>query len=425
MRPRTTLVIAFGAFVLYAFPGYMSNDSIAQLTEARSGHFSDGNPPLMAAVWWLLDKIIAGPLLMLLLQGALLLGGMYALFRRLLEPRAAAWTAAGLFVFPPVMVTMAVIWKDSQMAAYLVAGTAALIQPRLRHRLLGLGLLVGACSLRHNAVAAAVPLIAGLFEWRTGLSLARRFAIIGITVVAVGLAGFAVTRLLASKHVRLTPVFNDIVGVIAYTEPKTDAELLHTLRGVPLAIDHDVQLDAQILTGLHHGWLVMSGPEPFFLAPGTDAEWAAVNRAWEELVLGDPMAYLSFHREQLERLIHLSDDDLPGAVWNRFLEGDEHMDWIDHNASFSWFQAKFGLGVLYWLDGHTPLFHPWVYALLALLLLPLCRSRLPVALFVSGLLYELSFFPVGVEPEYRYSHWMVLASCLGIVVLFIQRRNPR
>lgn len=425
LTPRTVLLAGFAWFVLYAFPGYMSNDSTVQLVEARTGKFSDGNPPLMAAEWWILDKIIAGPVLMLLLQGALLLGGTYFLLRRLLAPRAAAWTSAAIFTFPPVMVTMAVIWKDSQMAAYLVAGTAALIQPRLRFRMLGLGLLIAACSLRHNAVAAVIPLIALLFEWRTGLAWTKRLAIIGLTVVVVGLAGFGVTRLLASKHVRLTPAFTDIVGTIAYSDKRSDEDLLRALRGVKLAGEDQLQLHAQILTEQHHGWLVMSGPDPFFRSPETDADWDAVNRAWKELVLGDVDAYLSYHREQFLRLLHFSDDDLPGAVWNLFLEGDEHMSWVDHNASHSWFQAWFGFRILYWLDAHTPLFHPWVYAVLAVILLPLCRSRVPVALFSSGILYELGFFPVGVEPEYRYSHWMVLATVLGVVVLFIQRRGRR
>ena len=166
LSPRAILVLGFALFLVYAFPGYMSTDSVQQLTEARSGHFSDGNPPLMAAQWWLLDRIVSGPILMLLLQGCLFLGGVYVLLQRVLRPRGAAWAAIGILLFPPVLATMAVIWKDAQMAAYLVVGIAAIIQPRLRTRLIGIGLLVAACSIRHNALAAVVPLVAILFEWR-------------------------------------------------------------------------------------------------------------------------------------------------------------------------------------------------------------------------------------------------------------------
>ena len=109
LSPRAVLLVAFGGFLLYGFPGYMSSDSVLQLTEARTGHFSDGNPPLMAAEWWVLDKIICGPVLMLALQGALLLGGLYVLLRRFLDAKPAAWTAGAILLFPPVLVTMAVL----------------------------------------------------------------------------------------------------------------------------------------------------------------------------------------------------------------------------------------------------------------------------------------------------------------------------
>ena len=426
LQPRTVGLGAFALFMLYGFPGYMSSDSVLQLTEARTGHFSDGNPPLMAAEWWVLDKIISGPVLMLALQGALLLGGLYVLARRFLDARPAAWTAGSILLFPPVLVTMAVIWKDSQMTAYLVAGVAALIQPRLRTRLIGIGLLVAACSIRHNAVAAVVPLIAVLFEWRQGLRWTKRLAVVGAMIVAVGIAGFGLTRVLAGKHVKLTPMFNDVVGVIGYTHDRTDADLKEVLRGVPLAIDHGLQTQARMLVAMQHGWLVMVGNDPFFTPPRTASDWDALTRAWKELVLGDPVAYLEFHADQFARLLHLTDEDLPGAVWNRFLEADEQLGSVDHDASFSWYQEKLGIGILYPLDRHTPLFKPYSYVIIALLLLVfLCRTALPFALFLSGFLYELSFFPVGVEPEFRYSHWMVTSIVIGTVVLFLQRRQHR
>ena len=426
LSPRAVLLVAFGGFLLYGFPGYMSSDSVLQLTEARTGHFSDGNPPLMAAEWWVLDKIICGPVLMLALQGALLLGGLYVLLRRFLDAKPAAWTAGAILLFPPVLVTMAVIWKDSQMAAYLVAGLAALIQPRLRTRLIGVGLLVAACSLRHNAVAAVVPLIAILFEWRQGLPWTKRLLIVvGVTIV-VGIGGFGITRVLAGKHVKLTPMFNDIAGVIAYTHDRSDDDLKQVLRDVPLAVDHGLQTQCRMLVAMQHGWLVMVGPDPFFRSPGSEEQWDAVTRSWKELVFGDPVAYLEFHADQFARLLHMTDNDLPGAVWNRFLEADVQLDWIDHDASFSWYQQKLGIGVFYPLDRHTPLFKPYIYVAIALILLVLmCRTALPLALFLSGFLYELSFFPVGVEPEFRYSHWMVTSIVIGTVVLFVQRRQRR
>jgi hypothetical protein len=74
----------------------------------------------------------------------------------------------------------------------------------------------------------------------------------------------------------------------------------------------------------------------------------------------------------------------------------------------------------------TPLFHPWIYAVIGLLLLALCvRDRLTAALITSGLLYELSYFPVGADPDYRYSHWMITSVVIATVILFVQRLRKR
>ena len=75
-------------------------------------------------------------------------------------------------------------------------------------------------------------------------------------------------------------------------------------------------------------------------------------------------------------------------------------------------------------DAETPIYRPWIYAVIALLLLPLVvRDRLTAALITSGLLYELSFFPVGADPDYRYSHWMIASCVTAFVILFVQRQR--
>ena len=50
-----------------------------------------------------------------------------------------------------------------------------------------------------------------------------------------------------------------------------------------------------------------------------------------------------------------------------------------------------------------------------------CRDRLTLGLLASGVLYELSYFPVGPNPDYRYSHWMIAATTLACVILFVRR----
>ncbi|CAN5918895.1 hypothetical protein BH11MYX2_BH11MYX2_15110 [soil metagenome] len=419
-------VFAFGflVFVLYGFPGYMSTDSYNQLLEARALSFSDGHPPFMAAEWSLLDRIIRGPLLMLLAQGVLFLYGARLIFARVFGAKGSAWASIVLLLYPPVLTCMAVIWKDSQMAAFLLAGTGLILQPRLRTRLFGVGLLVVASLLRHNGMAAVLPIVVLVFEWRSGLRLARRIAFVGGAAIVVIALTLGVSRLLTSSHVRLTPAFSDIVGVIAYTEPRTDEDLRHLLRGTPLVMDDGIQAGAEILCILRGANRITQGDERLFSYPRTDEEWNALNRSWKELVLGDPLAYLAFHWELFARMIGTS--EMPRAsAWEGFLEAPEQGIPIEHDASPSHFQGWMWW-LCAWISDNTPLFVPCVYLFAALLLMLLVsRDRLTFALLSSGVLYTLSFFPAAAEPDYRYSHWAILSISVAIVLLFVERYRRR
>jgi hypothetical protein len=424
LRPRTVLTIGYVALLVYGFPGYMSTDSVVQLVEARKLRFTDGHPPLMAAEWAVLEKFFTGPILMLLLQGALFLGGLYLLFQRIVRPNAAAWLATAVLVFPPVLLPMAVIWKDSQMAAYLVMGAALLLHPRLRLRIVGLVCLFVACALRHNAFAAVVPLVFCLFEWRAGIRWWKRIVVVGGATVLLLAAAYGVSRLLTSQHIKLTPVFQDIVGVMARTDEKPDAQWVEILRGTPLVGTTEIQERARKLHAKNGAYHIVQGQNRLFDNPSTPEHWDALSRVWKELVLEDPGAYLLSHWDKLAVLLGLGLDPIaPHPVWNLFLEDNDTILEINHGATWSRLQYQLGEGFK-WLHEHTSLFAPYIYALLALILLAVCaRDRVTIAFFTSGLLYELSFFPVGANPDYRYSHWMITSCCIAIAILFIHRRR--
>lgn len=424
LSPRAILTAGFAVFFLYGFPGYMSADSARQLMEGRTWTFQSGHPPLMGAEWAVLDTIVAGPLLMLALQGLLFLIGAYHLLRQLLAPRAAAGVACGVLLFPPVLTTMVVIWKDTQMAAYLVAGAAALVQPRLRVRLAGLGLVLLACGMRHNAVAAAIPLVFCLFEWRGGMRWWKRLALLaGIGAVLVG-AAFAVSRTLKIGPAQLTPIYHDVTGFIAVSDDRPDAEWREVLRGTPLAVTSGIQARARSLHYDQWGqWKITQGEDRLFELARTPEQVAAMARVWSELAT--PGRYLEAHWTTFAMMLGLAPDVVrPGPVWNFFLEEQATGAEIDHDAGWSVLQVWIARG-FNWLFANTPLFDPYVYALLALLLLPLCRDRLTLGLLASGLLYELSYFPFGPNPDYRYSHWMITATVLAAVILFVRRLRGR
>ena len=423
--PWVFLAIGFGVLLVYAFPGYMSNDSFVQLMEARSGVRSDLHPPLMSVEWELLDAIVSGPILMLLLQAVLALFGLYRIARCVLSPRAAAIVASAVLVFPPVITPFAVIWKDSQMAAYFLAGIGCLADRRRNVRLLGLAAIAAGCAMRHNGLAAVAPLVGLLFVWRDDIRGLRRYAISAVAAVAVIAAALGVTRALTSWHVRISLAPFDIVGMVANGKPRSDAELKELLRDTPLLVSHDIAVAMRKAYAPRNPVWYVTGPDRIFDPPQTDAESAALLRAWWQLVRDEPGVYLGYRTLVFKQLIDANHDGLWSPVWNDFLEDRVQGQAIDHLASRSWIQAELATWFSSIAD-ETVLFEPVLYLWLAVVLLGFAvvwRDRLAGALLASGLCYELAYFPVVATPDYRYSHWMITCTCLAAVLLFVRRRR--
>ena len=426
-RPRTILLIGFALFVIYGFPGSMSNDSVQQLVEARTRQFSDAHPPLMAAEWGVLDSIVSGPFLMLVVQGAVFLAGLHALLARVVAPRRAALVAVALLLFPPVLTTLAVIWKDSQMVAYLIAGTACLTSPRGRTRLIGIALIAVACAFRYNALAAALPLIGLLLEWPPGWRAWQRGAVALLAVVAVAVVAAGITRALTVVPAQ-TPLQSgmaayDIAGVLRYTRDRSDDDLREVLRGTPLRVTHDIQAAARALYSPRNGYDLIHGDRALFDSAPSPAEVDALVRAWKELVLGDLGAYLRHRAAVSAELLGLTSEELWSPVYNRFVVTAAQSEQLQHRARWSSVQraAARRLGQL---ADHSWMFRVYVYAAIALVLVAVAvawRDRLAAALLLSGLGYELSYVALTASPDFRYSHWLIVCTCVAAVLLFVRR----
>src|SRR3978361_1462553 len=149
LTDRVILALGWLWFLVYAYPGYMSYDSAWQFAQARGVEpINEWQPPVMAVLWRFLDDIIAGPFLMLVVQSVLFLGGSHVLLRRVVKPRTAAVIAVLLLVIPQNITVMAVIWKDSQMAGFLMAAIAALFSQRRAWRIFGYVCLFLATGVR-------------------------------------------------------------------------------------------------------------------------------------------------------------------------------------------------------------------------------------------------------------------------------------
>jgi hypothetical protein len=407
--------------LVYAFPGLMSPDSGFQLMQARGADLiGDWHPPIMALIWRTLDRIIAGPFGMLLLQTGAFLFGLDALVRRVLRPVTAAAIAVAILLWPPVLTPMAVIWKDAQMAGLMLAGAALLPSPRRRVRIAGLGLLVLASAMRYNAAAATLPLIALLLDehavrW-------RRYAIAAGCWLAVTVAAFGLNAAITERHDHAwhnSIALFDIVGTIRFSDRYPDADIERDLAGVPLVVHAGIQVRCEEMytTGGHYE--LTHGERRIFDLP-FDQHLDEVAAGWAAVLAHDPAAYLR-HRLAVFASVTGLDGTLDGPV-PRLLAVENQVAPLHLTTQHSAVQSRW----MAWLTklSRTWVFRPHCYLFLTLLMLPLCRSRVGWAVLLSGLFYELGLLFVAPASDYRYSHWMIAAAVIGIVLTFRSRQSP-
>jgi len=405
--------MACAGIVAYAYPGFMSVDSMGQLREARQHRYSDWHPPAMAVLWCITDMFIAGPLGMLLLQLGLFVGGAFYWMKRLFSPVHAAIATLALCWFPPVGLTIAVVWKDCQMLGFLMAGTALLVADRRSLRVVGLLFMLCASMMRHNAFTTTMALIICLFVWssRDGW---KRYALSTVVWLVVTVAGLAANRALTDEpgywwH-RCGALF-DIAGTIRYAPPLSDAELAKILDGVPRQPYDDIQ--RAFHKGYTPGGATYTLVGSVFEDPTNAEERAAVTRTWKTLVTTYPRAYLR-HRFQLAVEV-LGLKAAHQGVWVGFVTPAR--DLVEDRAGPTrlWMRhVALNLGL-------TWMFRPIVYLLLLLAGVPAAlraRDRFSLSLIASALFSEMALFILAPAPDFRFSVWLVpCAAYVGVLAV--------
>jgi hypothetical protein len=155
--------------------------------------------------------------------------------------------------------------------------------------------------------------------------------------------------------------------------------------------------------------------------PAPQAQRDAIERAWWRTVEAHPWAYVKHRLVTMSDVIDLGSTHSLGApVKRRFVDPDYAAKQGLATGS-SRIQAKLTRWMT-WLARHTPLFVPWIYVALSLVLLPLARrQRDALAILLSGLVLEASLLPLAHGRDFRYSHWMVITTMLGAVIVATRR----
>ena len=410
------------ALSLSFWPGIMIWDSGRQYLQALSGHFDDWHPPLMEWIWRLFLPLMPGPGPMLVLQLGLYaaaLGFLAYRSRRRGRQAEAAWLAATA-LFPPTLLVMATITKDSLMAAILLAVFALLVRfsetASRPARLIAVVLILVASCLRFNAFLAGLPLLALAMPARWTGHRGRIAVFLAGAAVAMLLAMPAANRLLRAEHsgVELSLVIFDLGGITAHGGGNAFP---------PMAVANPIAVNQSCYTAerwdSYSWWVDPVCPIRF------ETVRAAFTRQhinpeffWAEAILAHPLAYLSHRLEYW----NIAEQFLVRQTTARWItSASDPNPWGFHVAPNA---ANRLVSAAVWAVNATPFGWPCWWLALSLGLVMLARhSRLVLALAGSALLYELGNAALSVASELRYHCWPMVATLIAAVLFVGQWRE--
>lgn len=431
-RAVAALAAAAGAFALLLAcfqPGLMSFDSFQQLEQARTGQYSDFHPPIMAFVWSGLDRVVPGPLGMLLLHGAMFFGGLALLLGAAMR---TAWSGAGgvlvVALLPPVFANLGTIWKDVGLAAALVAAAATTLRGARGGTkawfAAALPLLFYANAVRHNATAAVLPLA---ILWATTLlqrcGVRRRLAGPALGVALTGmLVGSTAVVDAALLRVRTHPVQTLLLYDLAGISVRTGQDLLPAFvardPGFDLVERYSPKWGSHTLFHWQCSYIAQPAKAPPRLTtvPGDD-EVARLWSAWFDAVLANPLAYLAHRWELTTWQFGLHAGPVAYAFHDDILANSLGMRFEPTAATAAMRSVRDALR-------DSVLFRGWFFVAVLLGVLAFVWRRWrpgrggALAIAASGLLYALPLPLYSVASDFRLLLWTVVAAALGVVLCF-------
>lgn len=432
----------FFALTVWAFyPGWMSPDSLANLTGGRENFIHDINSPVMSYLWGKLDRIVAGPGLMFVLQNAVFWTAG-AIFWRATGRKSfkLALAIVLLGLLPQILSQLTTVWKDVGLGACLFLTTALVYQADKGKSKIALLIspvfLFYGYAVRLNAFPAVLPIAI----W-SGFVFARIFEIERRKLAAV-LIGFGYFFVLSATVYLVTYQITD--GRTVYPAQQIflyDLAAISVERNEALFPEYVLKHENFSLETVKIRYNTISvnyliypdAPNRGDLAvlPLTNdvEEISALRQKWIETVAAHPLIYLSHRGKVFARLIGLGYSvtrpywDIGFASSPPELRGEEN------------FAGKFLVGYFNLFRRpvmQTFAFRGFVWLLLsAFFLYQSVKNRLNgdweivFVLSTSGLLFALAYFPTTPSTEFRYLFWSAISTATAIVWgTYLWRRQP-
>ncbi|HEV2364042.1 MAG TPA: hypothetical protein VGS12_07590 [Caulobacteraceae bacterium] len=423
-------MILAGAALCLAFnlPGHLSDDSVVQLAQGRSGLYNRWHPPVMAWLLGVMDGWRRGTGLFVCFDTALIASAFVLLVS---IPAKASWLAAPLaaafWASPQLIIYPTIVWKDVLFAAAAVAGftlLAAAAAARRPNLALGLSfaaipLFVLAALTRQNG-ALVLPFAAAAAGW---LAAGRARAAPAVHGLAAGLGGLAVCAALALAATAALDALSD-------HEPSSTFQWeelqVYDLAGA-MRLDPSLALPvlearapklARVLRTAGAAAYTPTRVDPLRDLPpiheGRAVNAAAVAAQWRALIVGHPLLYLRTRSIAFAWVLLTPrlDECLPIYVG---VDGPApQMAWLGLSSRYD--QRDGALEA--WADrfAESPIYQHGAWALAALaLLVGFLKRRRPAdialaAMLASALAFAASFFVISVACDYRYLYFLDLAT---------------
>ena len=409
----TLLALAAAGYVLTLyvfFPGVMTYDAKYIYIATKAVQPGDWQSPVMVAIWKSIDPLAPGAASMFLLiitiyWTAFLLLALSIAARSLL-------LAAGLLILaalPPAFTLLGVIWRDILFAAawlmaavlaWTVRERAAAI--RIPAQIVALGFAALGMLLRPNALFA-VPVLAITILWPTTFRLKRA----ALVYIPLAIAFYALVPLVyysalnAKKENPLHSVFVFDLGGISHFAKENQFPVTFT-----------PEQNALLINGCYQPtlWDIYWNRDPCkFVMAKVEGEkifgTPVLSNAWLRAVTTHPIAYLQ-HRAAFMSTFLLGDNL---TLWTLDVEDPRLYLYTDRPAFMRLRSIDDALKT-------TPIMRAGTWLLLDLVVLAFAWRRretsegaFAIGASGSAAIYVLTFFLVGVAPDFRYVYWTVLA----------------
>lgn len=117
--------ISFSITTIAFFPGYMSPDSLAMLSDGRANFFNDLQSPFLSFIWGRIEKIYSGPVLMFLLQNFIFAAGICFFWKTTHRKSLKLGFWLVLFpLMPQIISQLSTVWKDVGLAVCLFTASS-------------------------------------------------------------------------------------------------------------------------------------------------------------------------------------------------------------------------------------------------------------------------------------------------------------